>query len=185
MDQKLNHKPVSFSRTVLSELMVPGYANFGGKVHGGTLLSMMDKVAYVCSSKHAGTYCVTVSVDTVNFLGPIEVGEMVSLYASVNHVGRSSLIVGIKVVAENIKNGTARHTNSSFFTMVAMGEDRQPVPVPGLILESEDDVRRFMEAKVRKEFKSQKGKELKAAIGALDFHEMRPALEDENCTINY
>ncbi len=77
-------KPVSDSRTTMTELMIPSYANFGGKIHGGILLSLMDKVAYACSSKHAGAYCVTVSVDKVNFLQPVEVGELISLHAAVN-----------------------------------------------------------------------------------------------------
>src|SRR5258707_15313830 len=106
-------KPVRQSQTTITELMIPSYANFGGKIHGGILLSLMDKVAYACSSKHAGTYCVTVSVDSVEFLQPVEVGELVSLHASVNHVGRSSLVVGIRVEAENVKMGTIKHTNSS------------------------------------------------------------------------
>ena len=76
--------PVSYSRSTIIELMIPAYTNFGGKVHGGTLMSMMDKLAYVCASKHAGNYCVTVSVDAVEFLQPVEVGEVVSLLGSVN-----------------------------------------------------------------------------------------------------
>ena len=80
-------KPVRESQTTITELMIPSYANFGGKIHGGILLSLMDKVAYACSSKHAGAYCVTVSVDRVEFLKPVEVGELVSLHASVNYVG--------------------------------------------------------------------------------------------------
>src|SRR3954462_6627325 len=96
---------VGFSRTTITELMIPSYANFGGKIHGGILLSLMDKVAYACASKHAGTYCVTVSVDKVEFLQPVEVGELVSLLASVNYVGRTSLIVGIRVESQNVKSG--------------------------------------------------------------------------------
>ena len=150
------YKSVRESQTILSELMTPNLANFGGKVHGGTLLSMMDKVAYVCASKHASNYCVTVSVDTVDFHHPVEVGEQLSLFASVNYVGRSSLVVGIKVVAENIKTGTVRHTNSSFFTMVAMNQNHEPASVPGLILETKDEVRRFAEALLRKKLKKEK-----------------------------
>ena len=92
--------PVAYSRSVITELMVPSYTNFGGKVHGGTLMSLMDKLAYVCASKHAGNYCVTVSVDNVQFLRPVEVGEVVSLMGSINYVGKKSLVVGITVVAE-------------------------------------------------------------------------------------
>src|SRR6187397_548258 len=110
-------KPVRLSQTTITELMIPSYANFGGKIHGGILLSLMDKVAYACASKHAGNYCVTVTVDRVEFLQPVEVGELVSLHASVNYVGRSSMIVGIRVESQNVKVGTLKHTNSCYFTM--------------------------------------------------------------------
>lgn len=86
---ELDARPVSFSQTTLTELMIPSYANFGGKIHGGILLSLIDKVAYACASRHAATYCVTVSVDGVDFLKPVEVGDLVSLMASVNYVGRT------------------------------------------------------------------------------------------------
>ncbi|GAB4424309.1 MAG: hypothetical protein OHK0039_41380 [Bacteroidia bacterium] len=145
-----DYRPVADSRTVLTELMIPAYANFGGKVHGGIILSLMDKVAYVCASKHARTYCVTASVDNVDFRSPVEVGDMVSLFASVNYTGRSSMEVGIRTEAHNIRSGTIKHTNTSYFTMVALGEDGRPSSVPGLILQSETDVRRFLEAMERR-----------------------------------
>jgi len=148
-----NYKTVSFSETTITELMIPSYSNFGGKIHGGILLSLMDKVAYVCAAKHAGNYCVTASIDTVDFLQPIEVGELVSLMASVNYVGKTSLIVGIRVVSENIKTNVTNHTNTSYFTMVAKDEHDKPVQVPGLILENRDHVRRFINARRRKEEK--------------------------------
>lgn len=99
-----NYRPVKLSEATLTELMIPSYANFGGKIHGGILLSLMDKIAYVCAAKHAGNYCVTASIDTVDFLKPIEVGELVSLLASINYVGYSSMVVGIRVISENVKN---------------------------------------------------------------------------------
>jgi uncharacterized protein (TIGR00369 family) len=151
----MNSHPVKYSQTTITELMIPSYANFGGKIHGGILLSMMDKVAYACASKHAGSYCVTVSVDVVDFLEPIEVGELVSLHASVNHVGTSSMIVGIRVESENVIAGTKRHTNTSYFTMVAKGQDNKPKEVPELELESKDEVRRFLEAIKRKGLKQE------------------------------
>ena len=107
-------RTVDFSRTTITELMIPSYANFGGKIHGGILLSLMDKAAYACASRHAGTYCVTVSVDRVEFLKPVEVGELVSLHASINYVGRSSMIVGIRVEAQNVKSGIVRHTPEKY-----------------------------------------------------------------------
>ena len=176
-------RPVSYSRTIISELMIPSYTNFGGKVHGGTLLSLMDKVAYVCASKHAGNYCVTASIDTVDFLQAVEVGEMIQLHASVNYVGKSSMIVGIKAVAENFKDGLVKHTNTSFFTMVAMDAKHKPVKVPGLILENNEDIRRFLEAKTRKLFKFRTAAEFKAASD--EIHQMHDLsiLEGENCQI--
>ncbi len=148
-----SYKPVSFSETVITELMIPSYSNFGGKIHGGILLSLMDKVAYVCAAKHAGNYCVTASIDTVDFLQPVEVGDLVSLMASVNYVGKTSLVVGIRVISENIKTNNVYHTNTSYFTMVAKDEENQPVLVPGLLLESRDHIRRFFEARRRKQLK--------------------------------
>jgi acyl-CoA hydrolase len=133
--------------------MVPAYANFGGKIHGGTLLSLMDKVAYVCASKHAGNYCVTVSVDTVEFLQPAEVGEVVSLMGSVNYVGNSSLVVGIKVIAENVQTGVTKHTNTCYFTMVARAPDGGKTTVPPLILETDDDIRRYCSALRRRQLR--------------------------------
>lgn len=148
-------RPASQSRTSITELMIPSYANFGGKIHGGILLSLMDKVAYACASKHAGCYSVTVSVEGVDFLAPVEVGELVSLLASVNYVGNSSMVVGIRVEAEDISTRVTRHTNTSYFTMVAKGQDGKPTRVPGLILENREDVRRYLEAIRRMELKKQ------------------------------
>ena len=147
--------PVAYSRSVITELMVPSYTNFGGKVHGGTLMSLMDKLAYVCASKHAGNYCVTVSVDNVQFLRPVEVGEVVSLMGSINYVGKKSLVVGIKVVAENLQEGVSKHTNTCYFTMVAKDADGSTAEVPPLILESEEDVRRFCSALQRRRIREE------------------------------
>jgi len=184
MKEKLKPRPVNHSRTTLSELMVPHYANFGGKVHGGTILSMMDKIAYVCATKHAGNYCVTASIETVDFLSPVEVGDQVSLYASVNYVGSSSLIVGIKVVSENIKIGTVRHTNTSYFTMVSMDAEHLPTEIPPLLLETEEDIRRFFEAKKRKELKimNKVGHE-KIKLGKSLEHQIK-LLKNDNCVIH-
>lgn len=147
----MNAKTVDFSRTTITELMIPSFANFSGKVHGGTLLSLMDKVAYVCAAKHSGSYCVTVSVDGVEFREPVGVGELVSLSASINYVGNSSMIVGIRVESLKPKTGEKKHTNSCYFTMVAKNEDGSLMTVPELILETHLDVRRFHDAKRLKE----------------------------------
>jgi uncharacterized protein (TIGR00369 family) len=153
-DDSVEPKPVRASRTTITELMIPAYANFGGKIHGGILLSLMDKAAYACASRHSGNYCVTVSVDGVDFLQPVDVGDLVSLRASVNYVGRTSLIVGIKVTAENARLGIVKHTNTSYFTMVARDDVGQPVLVPPLILETDDDLRRFATASKRRKLRA-------------------------------
>lgn len=179
----MNPKPVRVSQTTITELMIPAYANFGGKIHGGILLSLMDKVAYACSSKHAGTYCVTVSVDKVEFLQPVEVGELVSLHASVNHVGNSSMVVGIRVEAMNVKTGLVKHTNSSYFTMVAKGDDEKPTLVPALILENRDDVRRFIEAMRMKSIKQKVREEMDDARSSVDVDHATELLKKERCVV--
>jgi len=136
-------KTVASSYINISELMLPSHSNFSGKIHGGYILSLMDQIAFACASKFSGNYCVTASVDTVNFLKPIEVGELVIMKASVNYVGKSSMIIGIRVEAENIQTGVVKHCNSSYFTMVAKDKEGNSVPVPGLIISNLKEVRRF------------------------------------------
>jgi uncharacterized protein (TIGR00369 family) len=176
-------KPVRQSQTTITELMIPAYANFGGKIHGGILLSLMDKVAYACASKHSGTYCVTVSVDKVEFLQPVEVGELVSLHASVNYVGNSSLVVGIRVEAQQVKTNVIKHTNSSYFTMVAKGDDDRPTTVPKLILESQEEVKRFLEAMRMKEIKSKIREEMDDAKSRIDVEHASEILKKERCIL--
>ena len=176
-------RPVRHSQTTITELMVPSYANFGGKIHGGILLSLMDKVAYATASKHAGTYCVTVSVDKVEFLQAVEVGELVSMHASVNYVGRTSLIVGIRVEALNVKTNVIKHTNSSFFTMVAKGDDEKPMVVPKLILENKEDVKRFIEALHVREIKAEMRGQMDDAKSNIHVDRAEEILKNERCII--
>ena len=136
-------KTVADSKVTISQLMLPSYTNFSGKIHGGYLLSLLDQIAFACASKYSGNYCVTASVDTVDFLNPIEVGELITMKALVNYVGKSSMIVGIRVQSENIQTGTIKHCNSSYFTMVAKDSNGNNVKVPGLILKNETEIRRF------------------------------------------
>jgi uncharacterized protein (TIGR00369 family) len=181
----LEPKPVSFSQTTLTELMIPSYANFGGKIHGGILLSLIDKVAYACASRHAGTYCVTVSVDGVDFLKPVEVGDLVSLMASVNYVGKTSLVIGIRVIAENVRNGLQRHTNTSYVTMVAKGDDDRPSMVPPLLLESEADGRRFLEAMKRRELREHYRNVFDSEKGRIAVGEKLDELSRQRCVIGW
>jgi acyl-CoA hydrolase len=134
----------------MTVLMTPDTANFSGKVHGGTILKLLDQVAYACASRYAGCYVVTLSVDQVMFRQPIQVGELVTFLASINHTGNSSMEVGIKVVAEDIRQKVVRHVNSCFFTMVAVGDDGRPVTVPPLSPSTPDGQRRWAAAEVRR-----------------------------------
>jgi len=114
----------------MSVLMTPHMANFSGNVHGGTVLKYLDEVAYACASRYAASYVVTMAVDQVTFRQPLYVGELVTFMASVNLTGRSSMEIGIKVIAENTRQRTVRHTNSCYFTMVALGDDGKPCRIP-------------------------------------------------------
>ncbi|MFE3291756.1 acyl-CoA thioesterase [Rhodococcus sp. NPDC059234] len=127
-------RPSTLTMTVL---MTPDMANFSGNIHGGALLKLLDQVAYSCASRYAGTYVVTLSVDRVLFRDTIHVGELVTFSASVNYTGRTSMEIGIRVDTENIREGTKRHTNSSYFTMVAVDSDKTPVPIAALPLHTD------------------------------------------------
>ena len=176
-------RSVKFSQTTITELMIPAYANFGGKIHGGIILSLMDKVAYVCSAKHAGGYCVTASMNVVDFLGAVEVGDLVHLHASINYVGTASIVVGIRVEAENIHTGEVRHTNSSYFTMVAMDENRQPRTVPGLILESKEDLHRYTKTLKRRELLKQYKADIKQQLATTENTNPEELLEGQRCIL--
>ncbi|MDR0996958.1 MAG: acyl-CoA thioesterase, partial [Zoogloeaceae bacterium] len=118
----------ALSELAMTVLMTPDMANFSGNVHGGAILKLLDEVAYACAARYAGSYVVTLSVDRVTFKEPIHVGELVTFLASVNYVGHSSMEIGIRVEAHDILKKVKRHTNSCYFTMVAVGEDGKPHP---------------------------------------------------------
>ena len=135
----------------MSEIMTPDMVNFYGNVHGGYLLKLLDRVAYVCASRYSGKPTVTLSVDQVVFKEPIHVGELVTFYASVNYVGKTSMEIGIRVVAEDFFKNQTRHTNTCYFTMVAIDEKGKPTAVPPLTIENETHQQRKDAALLRKE----------------------------------
>ncbi len=134
----------------MTELMMPNMANSLGNVFGGVILSLVDRVAAVAAIRHARGPCVTVSVDRVDFREPIHVGELVTARARVNHAGRTSMYVGVRVEAENVVSGTVRHTNSCYLTFVAVDERGVPVPVPPSLPETDEEKRRFAAAEQRR-----------------------------------
>lgn len=139
----------------MTVLMSPDMANFSGNVHGGAILKLLDQVAYACASRYASRYVVTLSVDRVLFLQAIHVGELVTFLASVNYTGKSSMEIGIKVIAENIRTQEIRHVNSCFFTMVAVDDQGKAVPVPPLQPQTADEKRRFEAALMRKRLRQE------------------------------
>jgi uncharacterized protein (TIGR00369 family) len=175
-------KTVASSHISISVLMLPSHTNFSGKIHGGYILSLLDQIAFACGSKFSGNYCVTASVDTVNFLKPIEVGELVTMKASVNYVGKSSMVVGIRVEAENIQTGIKKHCNSSYFTMVSKNNEGNSVPVPGLILSNFEDVKRFCNA--LKQISLKKERDLHEEVFNYTSKETMETLKKYNVQIN-
>ncbi len=138
------------SETELTVLVTPEMANFSGNMHGGELLKILDKVAYICAAKYSGQYCVTLSVDQVTFKQPIKIGELLTLMSAVNYTGRTSMEIGIKVISEDIREKVVRHTNSCYFTMVAVDENGKPTELPKLSLDTEKAKRRFKSAEARR-----------------------------------
>ncbi|MCT7358037.1 MAG: acyl-CoA thioesterase [Thalassobium sp.] len=151
-------------QTEMTVLVTPDMANFSGNMHGGELLKLLDKVAYTCAMRYSGHYAVTLSVDNVLFKEPILIGELITCLATINYTGRTSMEIGIKVVAEDIKLRTVRHTHTCFFTMVAMGDDNKPTPVPELELKNEVQIRRWNKALKRR----QAQKKLQAMMRAIE-----------------
>lgn len=145
------------------------------------MLNLMDQVAFACASKHSGNYCVTASVNKVDFLNPIEVGDLLTLKASVNYTGRTSMVVGLRVESENVQTGVIKHCNSSYFTMVAKDKNGKSVPVPGLILDSKESVRRFTRSIARQ----RQGKERRENFEETEFkiEEHLQQMEGQNAKV--
>ncbi|MBO3697450.1 acyl-CoA thioesterase [Roseivirga sp. E12] len=179
----MKYKNIESSQITMVELMLPSHSNFSGKIHGGHILNLMDQVAFACASKHSGQYCVTASVNRVDFLHPIQVGELVSLKASVNYTGRTSMVVGLRVESENIKTGDVKHCNSSYFTMVAKDDDGKSVAVPGLILDSEESVRRFMRSITRQAQAKTRSKAFEPNQFVMSDH--MELLKNQNAKVNF
>lgn len=144
-------RPVSASRVVMSTQMNPADANPSGDVHGGTIMKLVDTAAGVCAMRHTRTRVVTATIDSMSFLHPVHVGDVVTLYASINDVGRTSLEVGVRVEAENIRTGEVVHTSSAYLVFVGLDRQGRPTDVTPVICESDDEKRRQEHAKIRRE----------------------------------
>lgn len=174
-------KTTEESQVTITQLMLPSNSNFSGKIHGGFILSLMDQIAFACASRHSRHYCVTASVNKVDFLNPIEVGELVTLKASINYTGRTSMVVGVRVESENIQTGEKKHCNSSYFTMVAKDEHGNNVSVPGIILDSTNKVRRFARSVARQQQAKNRTTAFRTAEFKIELY--LDSLKDQNAKI--
>lgn len=150
-DEDLEPKPVSGSQVTLVQLMEISDANIAGIVHGGTIMKLVDTAAGLAAMKHCGGPVVTVSMDTMSFLAPVRIGDMVTVRASVNDVGRTSLEVGVRVESENVLSDERTHTGSAYLVFVALDEEGKPRPVPSVVAQGQTQRRRQKEAKIRRQ----------------------------------
>lgn len=132
-------KTVSENASILSEVMMPVHANHYGNIHGGTILKLVDEAAFVAATKHARKNVVVASIDCMEFKHPVEVGDVLTLRASVYHVGRSSMDVEVEIVTEKIKQGKTLKVGQAYLTMVALDEKGRPAEVPPLILKTKEE----------------------------------------------
>jgi acyl-CoA hydrolase len=144
-------QPASASRSVLVRWMGVEDANVAGFVHGGTVMKLCDEAAALAAIRHSRCRVVTGGVDRMIFLERLELGDLVTFHSSVNAVWRTSMEVGVRVEAERPGRGGVRHTSSAYITMVAIDEDGRPTPVPPLLAESPDELRREREAQTRRD----------------------------------
>jgi uncharacterized protein (TIGR00369 family) len=147
----MSGKRVKDSQMTLNQLMLPHHANPMGSVHGGEIMRLVDETGALCAIRHAQRPVVTLAIDSMTFHSPVHVGDLVSFNASLNWVGRSSMEVGVRVVAENPLTGEQTHTNTAYLVYIALGDDGRPTEVPRLILESDDEHRRWAEAEARQQ----------------------------------
>ncbi|MGA2149556.1 MAG: acyl-CoA thioesterase [Bryobacteraceae bacterium] len=149
----MDAKPVRESASEYSELALPNDANGLGAVLGGKVMHLVDLAAAMAGMRHARRPIVTASVDSFHFLHPVHIGELIVLHSSVNRVFRTSMEVGVKVVTENLMTGRLVHTCSAYLTFVALDSEGKATPVPAVIPETEDEIRRFQEAGERREYR--------------------------------
>ena len=146
----MDAKPVSASRSTLSVVALPRDSNHYGTVYGGTVMGLVDQAAYACAIRHARQPVVTVCVDHLTFLLPIHIGDVITVKASVNYVGRTSMEIGVRIETERLATGLVEHVGSAYLTMVALNPEGAPTPVAPLLLQTDEDRRRFAEAQLRR-----------------------------------
>ncbi len=161
---QLPPRPATESQVLMSIQMNPADANPTGNVHGGTIMKLVDTAAGVCAMRHCRTRVVTVTIDSMTFLHPVFVGNVVTVYASVNYVGITSMEVGVRVEAENIRTGEVRHTSSAYLVFVALDDEGSPTQVPALVVTTEAEQRRQAHAEIRRETRKARQEAIKRTM---------------------
>ena len=144
-------KTVTETTVIMAQLMTPEDANLAGNVHGGVIMKLIDNAAGTVAVRHARSNVVTASIDRLNFFSPVFIGNLLTLRASINYVGKTSMEVGVRVEAEDVLTGQVRHTASAYLTFVALDNNLKPMEIPGLILENDNERRRNHEAIARRQ----------------------------------
>ena len=164
LEPELPGRPVRDSTVTISVQMNPGDANPSGNVHGGTIMKLVDTAAGIAATRHCRTRVVTATMDSMSFLHPIYIGDLVTVHASVNDVGNTSLEVGVKVEAENVRTGERRHASTAYLVFVALDSDGHPTAVPPLLVETETERRRMAHAKIRRESRKARKEAIKRTM---------------------
>ena len=151
-------RKVSDSRVEIAQVMYPEHANPAGNVHGGYILKIVDQAAAIAGARHTHQNVVTASVDRMDFISPVYIGNLVFAKASINYTGKTSMEIGVRVEAECIRTGTHTHVGSAYLTFVALDDNDKPTEIPQIIPETEEEKRRYMEAQNRRELRLKQAK---------------------------
>ncbi len=152
------NKKISDSKVQIAQVMMPEHSNAAGNVHGGYILKLVDQASAIVAARHTHQNCVTASVDRMDFISPVYIGNLVFAMASINYTGKTSMEIGVRIEAECLKTGTHTHVGSAYLTFVALGENDKPVEISQIIPETDEEKRRFNEAKKRREIRLQQAK---------------------------
>ena len=147
-------KSVGESRVYMAQVMNPQDANPAGNVHGGVIMKLIDTAGGTVAVRHARSNVVTAAIDRIDFHGPVFIGDLLTLKASLNYAGRTSMEIGVRVEAENCMTGKVRHTASAYLTFVSLDKSGRPIVVPPLVLETDGEKRRNEEARARRKMRS-------------------------------
>jgi acyl-CoA hydrolase len=168
-EARVKSRTVAESQAERSEIIFPADSNALGNLFGGRLMQFIDLVGAVAAVRHCRNTVVTASMDHLDFVAPVHVGDLLILKASVNRAFRTSMEVGVRAMVEDARAGTLRHVSSAYLTYVAVDAEGKGVPVPCVIAETEHQKRRFADAARRREMRgeeTQRKKEIRAAVGA-------------------